>query len=152
MDFSVLGPLQVTVTGSPIPVRGGLPRALTVLLLLRRRAPTSAEVIVDRLWSAPPADPANAVHRVVSHLRRALGPAGGPLLVTHAPGYALLADDDAVDATRFARLVHGAMGAAPPDRRRGKRCTTSMPRSRCGAVSRWPTWHTTNGPPPRSRS
>jgi predicted ATPase/DNA-binding SARP family transcriptional activator len=89
-----------------------LPRALTVLLLLRRRAPTSAEVIVDRLWSgAPPADPANAVHRVVSHLRRALGPEGGTLLVSHAPGYALLAGDDTVDAIRFERLVRGAMEA-----------------------------------------
>jgi hypothetical protein len=57
----------VTVTGSPIPVRRGLPRALTVLVLLRRRAATPAEVIVDRLWSgAPPADPANALHRVVA--------------------------------------------------------------------------------------
>ncbi len=113
MDFSVLGPLQVTAAGRPIPVRRGLPRALTVLLLLRRRATTSAEVIVDRLWNGePPADPANAVHRVVAHLRRALGPDGRALLVTQAPGYALLAEDDAVDAVRFERLVRRASAAA----------------------------------------
>ena len=102
----------MTAAGGSVPVRRGLPRALTVLLLLRRRAATPAEVIVDRLWDgAPPADPANAVHRVVSHLRRALGPAGGALLVTQAHGYALLADDDEVDAARFERLVRGALGA-----------------------------------------
>ncbi len=113
MDFSVLGPLQVSAAGRPIPVRRGLPRALTVLLLLRRRATTSAETIVDRLWNGdPPADPANAVHRVVSYLRRALGPEGSSLLVTRAPGYALLADDDAVDAVRFERLVQRASAAA----------------------------------------
>ncbi|HLL64267.1 MAG TPA: BTAD domain-containing putative transcriptional regulator [Micromonosporaceae bacterium] len=89
---------------------------MTVLLLLRRRVATPVEVIVDRLWTEPPADSANAVHRVVSYLRRALGPEGSALLVTQASGYALLVDDDAVDAARFERLVHRALAvdAAAP--------------------------------------
>jgi predicted ATPase/DNA-binding SARP family transcriptional activator len=114
VNFSILGPLRVTAADGPVTVRPGLPRALTVLLLLRRRVATPAEVIVDRLWDgAPPADPANAVHRVVSHLRRALGPAHGTLLQTRAHGYVLQADDDAVDAVRFERLVHGTLAADP---------------------------------------
>ena len=112
VEFSVLGPLQVSVAGRPIPVRRGLPRALTVLLLLRRGLATPGDVIVDRLWgSQPPADSANAVHRVVSYLRRTLGPDGNDVLVTRAPGYALVVDDDAVDAVRFERAVHQALAA-----------------------------------------
>jgi DNA-binding SARP family transcriptional activator len=112
VEFSVLGPLQVSVAGRLIPVRRGLPRALTVLLLLRRGLATPGDVIVDRLWgNEPPADSVNAVHRVVSYLRRTLGPAGNDVLVTRAPGYALVVDDDAVDAARFERAVHQALQA-----------------------------------------
>ena len=106
MDFSVLGPLAVRVDGVPVELRRGLPRALLTFLLLRRRTAVGVDVIADRLWAGqPPADPANAVHRVVSYLRRTLGPRGSDVLVTRAPGYALLVDDEAVDAHRFERLV-----------------------------------------------
>jgi predicted ATPase/DNA-binding SARP family transcriptional activator len=112
VDFSVLGPLQVTVAGRAVPLRRGLPRALLILLLVRRRMPTSPEAIVDRLWSGdPPADRGNAVHRVVAYLRRTLGPEGRALLVRQDSGYALLAGDEAVDAVRFDALVRRALAA-----------------------------------------
>ncbi|HZG89835.1 MAG TPA: winged helix-turn-helix domain-containing protein, partial [Pseudonocardia sp.] len=109
MDFSVLGPLQVRAGGAPVPIRPGLPRALLVLLLTRPRTPVPVEVVTERLWAgAPPADAPNAVHRLVSYLRRALGTEGAPLLVTRAPGYALTVADSAIDAHRFTELVGAA--------------------------------------------
>ncbi len=115
MDFSVLGPLRVSARGSVVPIRPGLPRALLVLLLTRPRTPVPVDVVAERLWAdRPPADPANAVHRLVSYLRRALGPDGAALLVTRAPGYALETPDLAIDAHRFTELVGAAatLGAA----------------------------------------
>jgi predicted ATPase/DNA-binding SARP family transcriptional activator len=109
VDFSVLGPLQVSAHGSPVPIRPGLPRALLVLLLTHPRTPVPVEVVAERLWAdSPPADVANSVHRLVSYLRRALGPEGAPLLVSRAPGYALAVADSAIDACRFAELVGAA--------------------------------------------
>ncbi len=109
MDFSVLGPLQVSARGSPVPIRPGLPRALLVLLLTRPRTAVPVEVVAERLWAdSPPADAANSVHRLVSYLRRALGTAGAPLLTTRSPGYALTVPDSAIDAHRFGELVGAA--------------------------------------------
>ncbi|WP_214401048.1 ATP-binding protein [Pseudonocardia lacus] len=109
MDFSVLGPLQVSAHGSPVPVRPGLPRALLVLLLTHPRTPVPVDVVAERLWAdSPPADVANSVHRLVSYLRRALGAEGAALLVSRAPGYALAVADSAIDAHRFTELVGAA--------------------------------------------
>ncbi|HEU5484605.1 MAG TPA: BTAD domain-containing putative transcriptional regulator, partial [Microlunatus sp.] len=113
MDFSVLGPLEVAHDGESISIRRGLPRALLIYLLLHRRAPVTAEVLADRLWTgAPPVDAANAVQRVVSYLRRTLGDQGHALLATRPAGYVLLVDDEVVDSCRFERLVGSATAAA----------------------------------------
>lgn len=105
MDFSVLGPLRIQGDEGEITLRRGLPRALMCFLLLHHRAPVSAEVLADRLWGdQQPVDAANAVHRVVSYVRRTLG-AHAALLATQPSGYLLAVDDDALDAARFEGLV-----------------------------------------------
>ncbi|MGY1604204.1 BTAD domain-containing putative transcriptional regulator [Geodermatophilus sp. SYSU D00815] len=111
MDFSVLGPLQVRVRGELAPVRRGLPRVLLTYLLLHPGEPVAAPLLADRVWDGlPPADAGNAVHRVVSYLRRTLG-AGEPLPLRTAPGgYVLDVPADGVDSVRFTRLVRGAAG------------------------------------------
>ncbi len=115
MDFSVLGPLQVRVGGQLVPVRRGLPRLLLIYLLLHPGEPIPAAVLADRVWNGqPPADAGNAVHRVVSYLRRTLGAREELLLHTTSAGYVLDVDPGAVDSNRFAQLVHGA-GADPAD-------------------------------------
>jgi DNA-binding SARP family transcriptional activator len=137
VEFSVLGPLQVSVAGRLIPVRRGLPRALTVLLLLRRGLATPGEVIVDRLCgSEPPADSANAVHRVVSYLRRTLGPDGNDVLLTRAPGYALVVSDDAVDASASNEQCTRRFRRVRTDRWPKTRSRNSTPRCHCGGASR----------------
>ena len=109
MDFSVLGPLQVRVGGQVLPVRRGLPRLLLIYLLLHPGEPITASVLADRMWNGhPPADAGNAVHRVVSYLRRTLRTPEDPPLHTTSAGYVLGVDPAAVDSTRFARLVRDA--------------------------------------------
>ena len=113
VEFSLLGPLEVSDGGAAIPIRRGLPRSLLIYLLLHRRVPVAGDVLADRLWSGtPPTDAGNAVQRVVSYLRRTLGDPGHQLLATRAAGYALLATDDDVDAVRFERLVQRAVDSA----------------------------------------
>jgi predicted ATPase/DNA-binding SARP family transcriptional activator len=112
--FGVLGPLAVWDDhGEPVTVPGRKVRALLADLLVHEARPVSADRLVEDLWGeAPPADPTAALHVRVSQLRRALANAGGKdLVVSQAPGYALRAAPDAVDAARFAALVAHAQAA-----------------------------------------
>jgi DNA-binding SARP family transcriptional activator/streptogramin lyase len=112
MNFNILGPLEVRdPEGREIRLPAGRERSLLVLLVIKRGEVVSVDRIVDALWGdRPPGTAAKAVQVYVSHLRRLLGEAQGPagaegLLLTRAPGYALRADDVAVDAARFERLA-----------------------------------------------
>ncbi len=110
MHYSVLGPLEVRGdTGAALAIRRGRPRSLLHLLLMQRRMVLTTEVVVDRLWQREaPHDGSNAVHQLVSYLRRALGTGGRDQLVTSPVGYRLDAADDQVDAWRFEQLMLAA--------------------------------------------
>ncbi len=114
VQYMVLGPLEVrTGAGDARPVRGGRPRVLLHVLLIHRRVVVPVDVLADRLWGdGLPQDYANAVHQLVSYLRRALGPEGRQQLVTSPVGYRLDAPDDSVDAWQFDTLVQQATAAA----------------------------------------
>jgi DNA-binding SARP family transcriptional activator len=74
VDFSVLGPLQVRAGERTVAVRRGHPRVLLTYLLLHPGEPVPGSLLADRTWNGrPPADAANAVHRMVSYLRRTPG-------------------------------------------------------------------------------
>ena len=108
MDFSVLGPLQVTVSGEAVAIRRGLPRLLLTYLALHVREPVASSVLAERIWiDEPPSDPGNAVHQVVSYIRRRIGSPGTSPLRTTGSGYLLDVPPAAVDAHRFAALVRG---------------------------------------------
>jgi predicted ATPase/DNA-binding SARP family transcriptional activator len=116
LEFRVLGPLEVDRDGKPIelPGRGSL-RALAAVVL-RAGAWVSVERLIEDLWGErPPAAARKAVQMHISRLRGALGDgtiASGPA------GYRLDARPDAVDATRFARLVERARETSEPSRAR----------------------------------
>ncbi|PRY49008.1 putative ATPase [Geodermatophilus tzadiensis] len=111
MDFSVLGPLQVRSGGKAVAVRRGHPRVLLTYLLLHPGEPVPGPLLADRTWNGcPPADAANAVHRMVSYLRRAIGGQEELPLRTTGGGYVLDVPAAAVDCARFSRLVRGAGG------------------------------------------
>lgn len=107
--FGVLGPLAVWDTRDAlVPLAGDRQRALLAALLARAGETVSADRLVDLLWGEdPPAHPEAALQSQVHRLRRVLESNGtsGHQLVTRRPGYGLVVDPDAVDASRFAALV-----------------------------------------------
>ncbi len=109
MDFSVLGPLQVRVGKEAVAVRRGHPRVLLTYLLLHPGEPVPGSLLADRTWNGrPPADAANAVHRMASYLRRTIAALEELPLRTTSGGYVLDVPASAVDSVRFSRLVRGA--------------------------------------------
>ena len=91
------------MTGAPCPVTGARQRELLALLLLDAGHVVSSDRLMEELWGAnQPAAGATALRVRVSQLRKALR-AGGDVLVTRPPGYALLVPRDGLDLWRFER-------------------------------------------------
>ncbi|MDD7939462.1 BTAD domain-containing putative transcriptional regulator [Actinomycetospora lutea] len=115
MQFRVLGPLEVLTEAGPVVPGGPRSRALLTALLLTPGELVSTARLVEAVWGdAEPADPDNAVHRVVSRLRRVLGP-GAASVVTRPPGYLLHVDRRDIDAEAFAEEVRGAAARLASD-------------------------------------
>ena len=113
MYFSILGPLEVTQGDIHLTVRPGRPRSLLHLLIVNRRVVVPTDVIADRLWPDDlPQDAPNAVHQLLSYVRRALGTEGRELLSTTSSGYQLDVPDSAVDAWLFERNLAEALSVA----------------------------------------
>src|SRR6478735_4827044 len=122
MEFLVLGPLAVRgPSGEPVELGGPRQRAVLARLLAAGGQVVPAERIVDDLWQGePPPRALGALQAYVSHLRRAIEPDRAPraparVLVSAAPGYALLAPDGTVDADAFADDLRAAESAARPE-------------------------------------
>src|SRR5688572_18707683 len=119
MEFRILGPLEVCAADGLVRLPGVKERALLADLLVHAGRVVSADQLIEDVWrDDPPANPANTLQGRVSALRRALGPQGAGLVVTSPPGYRLTVAPDAVDATRFERLVAEADAAG--DRRQAR--------------------------------
>jgi DNA-binding SARP family transcriptional activator/DNA-binding GntR family transcriptional regulator len=102
MEIRVLGPLEVSVGTTPLPLAGGKSRALLARLALDANRTVSVHRLVDDLWGeAAPRSAHKMVQIYVSQLRKAL-PRG--VLVTRPPGYLIEIDPDVLDVTRFTRL------------------------------------------------
>src|SRR6266540_2369781 len=101
-QFSLLGPLSVTLDGAPIALGGQKRRALLAVLLLDANHVVSRDRLIDALWGEDPPDTArNTIQVYVSQLRKLL-PEG--VLETAAPGYKLVIEPEAVDLFEFMRL------------------------------------------------
>ena len=115
----ILGPLAVSIDGSPVRLGGVKERSVLVLLLLRAREVVSSDSLIDRLWGdEPPASAVNTLQTYVSRLRKALHASGDEVLVTRHPGYLLDVADEDVDACRFEALVRAgqhALAEGDPD-------------------------------------
>lgn len=106
LEFRLLGPLEVRADGGRVPVDGPRQKALLALLLLHANEVVARDRLIEELWARPPESAENALHRVVSQLRKQLaaGSASATPLVTRPPGYVLEADLEALDVHRFERL------------------------------------------------
>ena len=111
MQFGVLGPVAAwDETGEPVALKGPRHRAVLARLIVAHGRVVPVELLVDDLWTEPPAGAVGAVRTFVAALRRAVEPDRTPrtpprVLVTVGPGYAFRADPEAVDAWRFEQVV-----------------------------------------------
>jgi DNA-binding SARP family transcriptional activator/pimeloyl-ACP methyl ester carboxylesterase/class 3 adenylate cyclase len=119
LEFSVLGPVEVTVSGRSLAVGGARARAVLAMLLAQANHVVSADRLAGELWPGHPADRAMASLQVrLSELRKAFRSAGAAeCLATRPPGYLLTVPPAALDSLRFARLAaegSAALAAGDP--------------------------------------
>ena len=104
MRVAILGPLEVDVDGEPVAVGGPRVRALLVRLALDAPVMVPIQTLHDALWSdAQPSGAANALHTLVSRLRRLLP--DGAVVASAGAGYRLDVQPEHVDAHRFEVLA-----------------------------------------------
>lgn len=123
VEVLVLGPLQATVDGHPVDLRGPRQRAVLAALTLASPRMTTVDQIMADVWPDGHEPGVGTLHYYVSQLRGALEPGRArteapTVLVRQGPGYALRLPADAVDAQRFTRLVAAgsrAMADGRPD-------------------------------------
>jgi predicted ATPase/DNA-binding SARP family transcriptional activator len=107
VDIRVLGPVELTGPNGWVKLHGAGQRTLIARLGMSPGETVSRDGLIDALWGevAPPTA-TKTLHSHLAHLRHQLRDAGlAELIVTRAPGYALLAPVDAVDAVRFENLA-----------------------------------------------
>ncbi|MER7888507.1 BTAD domain-containing putative transcriptional regulator [Micromonospora sp. NPDC094482] len=104
MQIGMLGSFEVRTDGGAFAdVPGARLRGLLVALALEPGRVVPKATLVDWIWGEqPPADATNALHRLVSRLRKVL-PEGS--VEGQTDGYRLTVAPDDVDAVRFERLV-----------------------------------------------
>jgi predicted ATPase/DNA-binding SARP family transcriptional activator len=97
--------MEVTADdGTPVAVPGAKLRALLAMLALDCGHVVATDRLIDDLWrDDQPADPTNALQRLVSKLRRTLG--SNDVVALQPPGYVLALPSDSVDVYRFERLL-----------------------------------------------
>ena len=107
IEFRILGPLEASADGRPLPMGSPKERALLALLLAHANETISRERLIDELWAdAPPASVDSAVHVYLSRVRRLLESAGAAgALVREPHGYRLAVEPEQLDASRFQGLV-----------------------------------------------
>ena len=117
LSFGILGPLEVRLNGTLVELTAPKHRAVLTVLLIDANRVVSLDRLVDLLWAGePPAQAVGSLQAYISHLRRALEPGrarGQPpqVLVSRAPGYAIVADTESIDAARFKMAVEAAQTA-----------------------------------------
>jgi DNA-binding SARP family transcriptional activator len=105
LEFGVLGPLQLSVEGTPVPLGPPKQRAVLAMLVINRNRPVGVESLINAVWGESPVPAARAsIQTHVSNLRRLLGDAGvdpHTVLASAPPGYRLTVADGDCDLGRF---------------------------------------------------
>jgi SARP family transcriptional regulator, regulator of embCAB operon len=105
VQFGVLGPLQMSINGSEVPLGTPKQRAVLATLLINRNRPVSIDALADAAREqGPPAGARATLSSYVSNLRRLMAGAGVEargLLASASPGYRLAVLDSHYDLGRF---------------------------------------------------
>jgi predicted ATPase/DNA-binding SARP family transcriptional activator len=92
--------------GQPVEIPGTRLRTLLVRLALDQGHLVTAESLVDAIWGdEPPPGASNALHSLVSRLRRALPPGDAARVESLTAGYRLSAAAEVTDVAQFERLA-----------------------------------------------
>ncbi|WP_248964136.1 BTAD domain-containing putative transcriptional regulator [Sphaerisporangium perillae] len=111
MEFRVLGQLEVSEEGRPLPLGPRKQRAVLAVLLTRAGQVMSLDRIIEEVWeSLPPPTATGTVHAYVSNLRTVIEACRAPrepprVIVTKPPGYKIAVTRDQVDALVFEDAV-----------------------------------------------
>jgi DNA-binding SARP family transcriptional activator/Tfp pilus assembly protein PilF len=112
-SFGVLGPLELTRDGRPVPVNGPKLRVVLAALLLRANATVSIDRLMEHLWGErPPATARKSTQLYALRLRRVFGDEN--VIETRSDGYALRLRPDQLDLLRFRQLTKAAAAACDP--------------------------------------
>jgi DNA-binding SARP family transcriptional activator len=105
VGFGVLGPLEMTVGGTPVSLGSRKQRAVLAMLVINRNRVVGSEALIDAVWGQRARQEARAsLHSYVSNLRRLLKSAGvdGRTMLAAVPtGYRLSVSDIDCDIGRF---------------------------------------------------
>ncbi len=115
LGFGLLGPLLMTVSGTPTPLGTPKQRAVLAMLLINRNRAVSTDLLIATAWDDAPVPAARAtLHTYVSNLRRLLG--GAAVLDAAPPGYRLNIADGDCDLDRFSCEKTAGIHAAAAER------------------------------------
>jgi DNA-binding SARP family transcriptional activator len=106
MRFRLLGPLEVLVDDDWRAIGAPKWRSVLAALLIHPGQIVSADTLISEVWGDdPPARAGNLISIYVLRLRRLMGDAAHPVLITRAPGYQLRVTAQDTDALLFETLV-----------------------------------------------
>lgn len=104
--LDLLGAVQATLDGDPLPVRGHKQQVLLSRLALAGGKPVSVDSLIDDLWeSSPPADAGSALQVHVSRLRSALAV---EIELVNGAAYRLASTEVRTDVQEFINLCEQA--------------------------------------------
>src|ERR1700721_728351 len=105
LEFGLLGPLEMSVDGTFVPLGTPKQRAVLAMLLMNRNSPVGVDRLITAVWEGwPPSGARASIHSYVSNLRKLLSGAAidsRTVLVAAPPGYRLNLAENACDLGRF---------------------------------------------------
>jgi hypothetical protein len=100
--FRVLGPFEVVIDGSLVPLGGARQRLVLAGLVANANAVVSSDRLIDIVWGdEPPSTALSTLQKYVHRLRALLG----DRILTRPPGYVLRVDVGESDSSRFESLL-----------------------------------------------
>ena len=136
LRLCVLGPLEVRLAGSKVPVGGRKQRAVLAVLAMRPNRVVAVDDLIEVVWGdASPARPTSLIQVYAANIRRLLEPGRAPgaastRVISSAAGYSLQVTERELDLLDVDSLLAAGHAAADdgdlPTARRELRAATAL--------------------------